>query len=91
MMHHHHPMHDAMDPNNSMGNNASTGGSPRAPNVRRRPPQAHREHNKYELPKSSVLAGLGGLGRGAQRVSEWATYVEPGPPPEGEALAMAAQ
>lgn len=33
-------------------------------------------------PKASNLAGLTGSGRGADRVSEWATYVEPGPGPD---------
>lgn len=57
-------------------------GSPRAPSVKRRPPQAHREHSKYDLrdPKPSVLAGLAGTGRGMHRVSEWINYVEPGLP-----------
>jgi hypothetical protein len=76
MMPHHGPppgLHDMMDMN---GN----GGSPRGPHVKRRPPQAHREHNKYEVPRSSVLAGLGGMGRGMHRVSEWVNYVEPGLP-----------
>jgi hypothetical protein len=70
-------MHDMMDPGN---NAAGAGGSPRGPQVKRRPPQAHREHNKYEVPRSSVLAGLGGMGRGMHRVSEWVNYVEPGLP-----------
>ncbi|KAL2023395.1 hypothetical protein VTK56DRAFT_2752 [Thermocarpiscus australiensis] len=66
--------------------NVMSGGSPRAPHVKRRPPgQAHREHSKYEvaMPRSSVLAGLGGIGRGMHRVSEWVNYIEPGVPPEG--------
>ncbi|KAL2131540.1 hypothetical protein VTI74DRAFT_4917 [Chaetomium olivicolor] len=72
----HHPtMQDMLE----SGNNINAG-SPRAPNVRRRPPQATREHNKHEPPKSSVLAGLGGMGRGMHRVSEWVNYVEPGLP-----------
>lgn len=67
-------------------------GSHRAPNVRRRPPpgggqqqQAHREHSKYDeaVPRSSVLAGLGGMGRGVHRVSEWVCYVEEGLPDGG--------
>jgi hypothetical protein len=58
------------------------GGSPHAPNVRRRPPQATRVHG-HELPRPSILAGLGGPGRGLNRVSEWRNYVEPGIP-EGE-------
>jgi hypothetical protein len=71
-------MHPAMhDMNTKMDIN---GGSPRAPHVKRRPPQAHREHNKYEAPRPSVLAGLAGVGRGVHRVSEWVNYVEPGPP-----------
>ncbi|KAK3323500.1 hypothetical protein B0T19DRAFT_426205 [Cercophora scortea] len=62
-------------------------GSPHAPSVKRRPPpKVHREHTQ-ELPKDSVLAGLGGIGRGLNRVFEWRNYVEPGMP-EGE---MAAQ
>lgn len=79
-MMHHQPgvMHPDMVPPEMNIN----GGSPRAPHVRRRAPQgvAHREHNKYEVPRSSVLAGLGGMGRGMHRVSEWVNYVEPGPP-----------
>ncbi|KAL2166151.1 hypothetical protein VTG60DRAFT_3248 [Thermothelomyces hinnuleus] len=60
---------------------AAANGSPRAPHVRRRPPtHAHREHSKYDVPRSSVLAGLAGFGRGASRVSEWVNYVEPGLP-----------
>jgi hypothetical protein len=55
-------------------------GSPRAPNVKRRAPQAHREHHKLDVPRSSVLAGLGGMGRGMHRVHEWVNYVEPGAP-----------
>ncbi|SPQ19963.1 b41bd2fe-4d16-4b57-a4e2-b80fad95291b [Thermothielavioides terrestris] len=39
--------------------------------------------SKLEEPKSSVLAGLAGVGRGMHRVSEWVHYVEPGLP-EGE-------
>ncbi|KAK3306990.1 uncharacterized protein B0T15DRAFT_160586 [Chaetomium strumarium] len=70
-------MHPAMHDMNMMDIN---GGSPRAPHVKRRPPQAHREHNKYEAPRPSVLAGLAGIGRGVHRVSEWVNYVEPGPP-----------
>ncbi|KAK4454349.1 hypothetical protein QBC34DRAFT_471239 [Podospora aff. communis PSN243] len=58
------------------------GGSPHAPHVRRRPPQATRVHG-HELPRPSILAGLGGPGRGLNRVSEWRNYVEPGIP-EGE-------
>jgi len=57
-------------------------GSPHAPHVRRRPPQATRVHG-HELPRPSILAGLGGPGRGLNRVSEWRNYVEPGIP-EGE-------
>ena len=69
--------------------NNINGGSHRAPNVRRRAPQgAHREHNKYELPRSSVLAGLGGMGRGMHRVTEWVNYVEPGLPEEMMAAAQ---
>ncbi|KAK4193770.1 hypothetical protein QBC35DRAFT_480209 [Podospora australis] len=60
------------------------GGSPRAPHVRRRPPQAHREHNKQEA-KPSVQAGLSGSGRGLNRVSEWVNYIEPGLPEEAVA------
>ncbi|GAB1318988.1 RBR-type E3 ubiquitin transferase [Madurella fahalii] len=72
----HHPGMGMHDMDNGAGH-----GSPRAPNVRRRPPgQAHREHNKFEVPRSSVLAGLGGMGRGVHRVSEWVNFVEPGPP-----------
>lgn len=33
-------------------------------------------------PKGRALAGLSGSGRGADRVSEWAAYVEPGPSPD---------
>jgi hypothetical protein len=73
-----HPMHHDM-----LDVNAINAGSPRAPNVKRRPPHAHREHSKLEEPKSSVLAGLAGVGRGMHRVSEWVHYVEPGLP-EGE-------
>ena len=58
------------------------GGSPYAPHVRRRPPQATRVHG-HELPRPSVLAGLAGPGRGLNRVFEWRNYVEPGIP-EGE-------
>jgi len=57
-------------------------GSPHAPNVRRRPPQVTRVHG-HELPRPSILAGLGGPGRGLNRVSEWRNYVEPGIP-DGE-------
>jgi len=57
-------------------------GSPHAPHVRRRPPQATRIHG-HELPRPSVLAGLGGPGRGLNRVAEWRNYVEPGIP-DGE-------
>ncbi|KAJ4300301.1 hypothetical protein N0V88_002974 [Collariella sp. IMI 366227] len=65
-----------MNPN-SPGNNINAG-SARAPNVRRRPPpQATREHNKHEPPRSSILAGLGD-GQGMHRVEEWVTFVEPG-------------
>jgi len=56
--------------------------------VRRRPPQAHREHSKYDVPRSSVLAGLGGMGRGALRVHEWVNYVEPGAPDDLTHMAM---
>lgn len=56
------------------------GGSARAPHVRRRPPpQAHREHNKFEA-KPSMQAGLSGPGRGLHRVTEWVNYIEEGPP-----------
>ncbi|KAK0745185.1 hypothetical protein B0T21DRAFT_408231 [Apiosordaria backusii] len=55
------------------------GGSPRAPHVRRRATQAHREHNKTEA-KPSMQAGLSGSGRGLHRVTEWVNYIEPGPP-----------
>jgi len=58
------------------------GGSPHAPHVRRRPPQATRVHS-HDLPRPSVLAGLAGVGRGPHRVFEWRNYVEPGIP-EGE-------
>ncbi|KAK4165121.1 hypothetical protein QBC43DRAFT_208977 [Cladorrhinum sp. PSN259] len=58
---------------------APNGGSARAPNVRRRPPHAHREHNKYEA-KPSMQAGLSGPGRGLHRVTEWVNYIEDGPP-----------
>jgi hypothetical protein len=72
---------------NGMVNGASmpaNGGSPRAPHVKRRPPrEVTREHSKVEPPKSSVLAGLTGMGRGMHRVSEWVNYVEPGPPEDG--------
>ena len=70
-----------------MNNMNINSGSPRAPHVRRRAP-AHREHNKYELPRSSVLAGLGGMGRGMHRVSEWVNYVEPGLPEDMAAVAQ---
>jgi len=50
--------------------------SPRTPNFKRR----LREHHKMEPPRSSVLAGLAGPGRGMHRVYEWVNYVEPGPP-----------
>lgn len=66
----HHSMHE-VDVN---------AGSYHAPNVRRRSTQAYREHSKYDLPRPSVLAGLGGIGRGMHRVSDWVGYVEPGPP-----------
>ncbi|KAK4156522.1 putative E3 ubiquitin-protein ligase ARI4 [Chaetomidium leptoderma] len=86
MMHLGHPggggMHDDMSSNNNnmMDMNINSG-SHRAPNVRRRPPQgAHREHSKYDVPRSSVLAGLGGMGRGMHRVTEWVNYIEPGLP-----------
>jgi hypothetical protein len=73
--HHHH------DPSMLDMNSSNLAGSPRAPHVKRRAPgQAHREHNKNEMPRSSVLAGLGGMGRGANRVFEWVNYIEPGPP-----------
>ncbi|KAK4103590.1 hypothetical protein N658DRAFT_421491 [Parathielavia hyrcaniae] len=92
MMPHHGPlppmpgMHDMM-----MDMNGGGGGSPRGPQVKRRPPQAHREHNRYEVPRSSVLAGLGGMGRGMHRVSEWVHYVEPGMPDGGDAAATVVQ
>lgn len=60
------------------------GGSFRPPHVRRRAPQANREHNKQEA-KPSVQAGLSGAGRGLHRVSEWVNYIEPGLPDEGAA------
>ncbi|KAH6631872.1 hypothetical protein F5144DRAFT_490702 [Chaetomium tenue] len=86
MMHpgHHPGMHDMAPPDM----NAANGGSHRAPHVRRRPPQAHREHSKYDIPRSSVLAGLGGMGRGALRVHEWVNYVEPGAPDDLTHMAM---
>ncbi|KAK4227869.1 hypothetical protein QBC38DRAFT_182086 [Podospora fimiseda] len=56
-----------------------SGGSARAPHVRRRPPHAHREHNKFEA-KPSMQAGLSGPGRGLHRVTEWVNYIEDGPP-----------
>ncbi|KAK4671156.1 hypothetical protein QC764_602850 [Podospora pseudoanserina] len=56
-----------------------SGGSARAPHIRRRATQAHREHNKTEA-KPSMQAGLSGSGRGLHRVSEWVNYIEPGPP-----------
>jgi hypothetical protein len=79
------------DMNGPAGMGIPGGGSHRAPTVRRRPPpggQAHREHSKYDmgdagLPRSSVLAGLGGMGRGMHRVSEWVAYVEEGSPDGG--------
>jgi len=43
---------------------------------------------RSEPPKSSVLAGLTGPGRGMSRVFEWRTHVEPGLP-EGEMYAVA--
>ncbi|EAQ88014.1 hypothetical protein CHGG_04633 [Chaetomium globosum CBS 148.51] len=86
MMHpgHHPAMHDIAPPDM----NPANGGSHRAPHVRRRPPQAHREHSKYDIPRSSVLAGLGGMGRGALRVHEWVNYVEPGAPDDLTHMAM---
>jgi hypothetical protein len=64
-------------------------GSPHAPTVRRRPPyQAHREHTN-ELPKRSMLAGLAGLGKGMNRVSEWRHFVEPGAPEGDRAQSVA--
>ncbi|KAL2137535.1 hypothetical protein VTI28DRAFT_9170 [Corynascus sepedonium] len=83
--HPHHPsVHDVVAADmNAAAAAAAANGSPRAPHVRRRPPaQAHREHSKYDVPRSSVLAGLAGMGRGMHRVSEWVNYVEPGPPEE---------
>ncbi|KAK1773190.1 hypothetical protein QBC45DRAFT_101967 [Copromyces sp. CBS 386.78] len=56
------------------------GGIPaRTPSGRRRSGQATKEHVKDDLPPS-VLAGLGGPGKGMERVQEWNKYVEPGPP-----------
>ncbi|KAL2264318.1 hypothetical protein VTK26DRAFT_7284 [Humicola hyalothermophila] len=95
--HHPHPhaLHDMMIDGGGLGSGTGTGtgGSPRAPNVKRRPPQAHKEHSKYEeeVPRSSVLAGLGGIGRGPYRVEEWVNWIEPGVPPEGDAATMAVQ
>lgn len=47
----------------------------------------HQQQQQYEPqeeePRLSVLAGLGGPGRGMNRVVEWAAYVEPGVP-DGE-------
>ncbi|KAL7915993.1 hypothetical protein GGI35DRAFT_473308 [Trichoderma velutinum] len=50
------------------------------PSPRRR---SRRSGEERERPKSSTLAGLTGYGRGAHRVSEWRSFVEPGVP-DGE-------
>ena len=47
-------------------------------------PLARRQHQR-EPPRQSVMAGLGGPGRGMGRVFEWRTHVEPGAP-EGEPI-----
>jgi hypothetical protein len=39
-------------------------------------------------PRPSVLAGLGGRGRGSNRVSAWRTHVEPGVAPAEGVLSM---
>lgn len=36
-----------------------------------------------EAPRPAVLAGLGGSGRGSNRVDAWRTHVEPGAPADG--------
>lgn len=36
-----------------------------------------------EVPRPAVLAGLGGPGRGSNRVNAWRTHVEPGVPADG--------
>ncbi|KAJ9132512.1 RBR-type E3 ubiquitin transferase [Pleurostoma richardsiae] len=46
-------------------------------------PHGHRQHLR-DPPKQSIMAGLGGQGRGMDRVSQWRTHVEPGLP-EAEA------
>ena len=80
--HPHHP-HHYPPPDMMGGPPPGFGGFPHAPTVKRRAPQAHREHTKLdrEPPKPSVLAGLGGPGRGMNRVFEWRNWVEPGVPP----------
>ena len=71
------------------GYEQETGGSPHAPNVRRRPPQATRVHG-HELPRPSVLAGLAGLGRGVNRIFDWINHVEPGIPDGDQPPSIAA-
>ena len=44
-------------------------------------PSSHRSSGRG-APRPSVLAGLGGPGRGSGRVNAWRTHVEPGAPPE---------
>lgn len=39
-----------------------------------------RRGGPHERPRSSMLAGLSGIGRGMARVSEWRSHVEPGEP-----------
>jgi hypothetical protein len=41
-----------------------------------------------ELPRPSILAGLGGAGRGSGRVNAWRTHVEPGVTPVEGVLSM---
>ncbi|KAL7922271.1 hypothetical protein ACQKWADRAFT_292957 [Trichoderma austrokoningii] len=54
---------------------------PELPDSRRR---SRRSGEERERPKSSTMAGLTGYGRGAHRVSEWASFVEPEYPNETE-------
>jgi len=54
------------------------------------PPSSDRRRRKDEPVRMSTLAGLGGPGRGMNRVYEWAAHVEPGEPEDEEAAAAAA-
>jgi len=53
-------------------------------------PPSDRRRRKDEPVRMSTLAGLGGPGRGMNRVFEWAHHVEPGEPQDDTAAAAAA-